>query len=152
MRQDQSEPFGNIEQRVETWRAAVRSAFVELHVEPVDHADFRGSLVMAGRVNLEVADIRAAGQRVERNHNAIRRSLRQVHAICADLGSSFGRMLLATRLEAVRQAMIEGSGERIGTIAFACGFSDPSHFARAFRARFGVAPRDYGRAGTGAGH
>jgi AraC-like DNA-binding protein len=305
---------GSIDEHVETWRAKVRSAFVELHVEPLNPQGFRGSLTMASRANLEIADIRAAGQRVERSHTAIRRSpsehlylvwqragrgcvehalgrtwlgpgdtvlydpdrphalafedrfaqvcvkiprhclmergpnhldavvgqrlaastgpsrilgaatlalldeqdegddplvaglfldtlsrslawvhrgtdsgaakafgrgdrvrrfihenfrsedlvpadaasalgcsLRQVHAICADLGTSFGRMLLATRLEAVRQAMVDGSNERIGTIAFDCGFRDPSHFARTFKARFGMAPRDHGKALAAAG-
>ncbi|TRW14176.1 AraC-like ligand-binding domain-containing protein [Glacieibacterium frigidum] len=299
-----------IDERVETWRAAVRSAFVELHVEPVDRSGFRGSLTMAGRADLEVADIRAAGQRVERHYSAIRRSpsdhlylvwqrqgrgcvenelgtawlrpgdiviydpdrphalafegnfaqvcvkvprhclvgsaghhldpmigqrlaaslgslrvlgaatqalldepeggddpfvaglfldalgrsldwarrgregdgarafgrgdrmrrfvrenfraeglapadaaaalgcsLRQVHMICAEMGTTFGRLLLSTRLEAVRQAILDGRGDRLGTIAFDCGFRDPSHFARTFKAKFGTAPREFGRVG-----
>jgi AraC-like DNA-binding protein len=40
----------------------------------------------------------------------------------------------------------EGRGDRgrlqIGDIAYRCGFSTPAHFSRAFRERYGVAPRE----------
>jgi AraC-like DNA-binding protein len=294
------------ERTVETWRAEVRSAFTELNVEPVQQPDFCGSLAVTKRANLQVANIQAGAQRVERTAAAIRRSptqhlylvwqregqgrvehdggstslsvgdtvlydpdrphtlvfterfaqvcvkvpkqsladaaslhpdllfgrrlsvspgssrvlsavtqalldapgdddeqlvadlffdvlgrglaweqrrdqgrdarsfdrgikmrkfvqtnfrletlspadaasalgcsLRQVHAICAALGATFGQLLLAARLEAARHALLGGSPSRIGTIALDCGFTDPSHFARRFRARFGVAPKNY---------
>lgn len=39
--------------------------------------------------------------------------------------------------------LLEGSGLRISEIAVACGFSDSSSFARAYRTHFGVSPRQY---------
>lgn len=291
------------EDRVEAWRAQVRSTFVELHVEPGDHASFAGSLRHVSRAGLEAADICARGQRVERSPAAIRRSpsehfyfvwqrsgtarvehelgetwltpgdtvlydpdrphalqfdahfgqicvkvpeavlrhhapscldrllghklsagagagrvlaaatealldeagtgqellvadlfldvlghslrrlslgeppsarpsrrgeamrrfiaeqhavpglgpshaaaalgcsLRQVHTICAELGTSFGRLLLNTRLEMAHRALVRGEERRISTIAYDCGFSDSAHFARVFKARYGRTPR-----------
>ena len=41
--------------------------------------------------------------------------------------------------------LLAGAGhnsERIGDIAFRCGFDDPVHFARLFRRRFGITPRE----------
>lgn len=72
-------------------------------------------------------------------------SVRTVHAACQREGRSFGRLLLDARLEAAETALRSTPivARRVGQIAFACGFSDLSHFSRAFRARFGVAPRDY---------
>lgn len=72
-------------------------------------------------------------------------SVRTLHAACQREGRSFGRLLLDARLEAAEAALRSTPvlSRRVGPIAFACGFSDLSHFSRAFRARFGVAPRDY---------
>lgn len=39
--------------------------------------------------------------------------------------------------------LLEGSGLRVSEIAVACGFSDSSSFARAYRTHFGVSPRQY---------
>lgn len=79
-------------------------------------------------------------------------SVRTVHAACQREGRSFGRLLLDARLEAAEMALRSTPimSRRVGQIAFACGFSDLSHFSRVFRGRFGVAPRDYvGPRGTG---
>ena len=72
-------------------------------------------------------------------------SVRTLHAACQREGRSFGRMLRDARLDSAEKALRSSpvSTGRIGQIAFACGFSDLSHFSRAFRARFGAAPRDY---------
>lgn len=56
------------------------------------------------------------------------------------------------RLDAARAALVEpGDARRIGEIAYALGFSSEAHFARAFKARFGVTARDLrvSRRGTG---
>jgi AraC-like DNA-binding protein len=53
---------------------------------------------------------------------------------------------LGLRLERARGALAEiERKEPIGDIAHRFGFSDASHLSRAFRARFGMTPRDYRR-------
>lgn len=70
-------------------------------------------------------------------------SLRTLHARFAASGQSFGRWLLATRLEESRRALLDPrrAAEGIASIAYSVGFNDLSAFNRAFRNRFGVAPR-----------
>lgn len=74
-------------------------------------------------------------------------SLRQVHKICASLGTTFGRLVLEVRLGAASRALAGGdmSVSRISDIAYECGFNDLSHFCRSFKARYGRTPRDYRR-------
>lgn len=58
----------------------------------------------------------------------------------------------AKRLERAKAALADlERGEPIGTIAVRLGFCDASHLTRLFRARYGMAPREYRRlAATGA--
>lgn len=71
-------------------------------------------------------------------------SVRTVHNRFAAIGTSLGKWLLDHRLETTRRAL-EGqvwSGYSIAQIAYAAGFSDLSHFTKAFKARFGMTPRE----------
>ncbi|KRE12519.1 hypothetical protein ASE66_18480 [Bosea sp. Root483D1] len=72
-------------------------------------------------------------------------SVRTLHARFAATGQSFGRWLLATRLEESRRALLDPrrAAEGIASIAYSVGFNDLSVFNRAFRNRFGVAPRQH---------
>jgi AraC-like DNA-binding protein len=72
-------------------------------------------------------------------------SLRLVHRLFAESGTSFGRFLLERRLEACRRSLDDPAARErtISDIAFACGFNELSHFSRAFKAHFGEAPRRY---------
>lgn len=71
-------------------------------------------------------------------------SLRTLHLRFATTGQSFGRWLLENRLEQCRYALRDPAqrGLGISEIAYRHGFSDLSHFSKAFRARFGQSPRD----------
>ncbi len=77
--------------------------------------------------------------------DALGLSLRLVHRLFAERGTSFGRYLLEARLEACRRVLADPAqaGRAISDIAFACGFNELSHFSRAFKARFGHSPRRY---------
>ncbi len=77
--------------------------------------------------------------------DALGLSLRLVHRLFAERGTSFGRFLLEARLEACRRMLGDPAqhGRAISDIAFACGFNELSHFSRAFKARFGHSPRHY---------
>ncbi len=69
-------------------------------------------------------------------------SPRYLEMLFAETGATASATLLRLRLEAARQRLTDPSrrGERIATIAFACGFRELSTFNRAFRRRYGVAP------------
>jgi AraC-like DNA-binding protein len=77
-----------------------------------------------------------------------RLSTRQVHKLFAAGGESFGRWTQARRLERAHAALADPAFARrgIAEIAFACGFADPGHFARAFKSRYGMTPSDRRRA------
>jgi AraC family transcriptional regulator, positive regulator of tynA and feaB len=69
-------------------------------------------------------------------------SVRTLQSRFADGDESFSSWLLAERLELARLRLlspIEGR-QSIETVAFSCGFRDPSHFHRAFKQRFLVPP------------
>ncbi|MEO8883895.1 MAG: helix-turn-helix domain-containing protein [Devosia sp.] len=72
-------------------------------------------------------------------------SVRTLHLRFQMLGESFGRWLLARRLEACSKALLDPhqmvSG--VSEIAYRWGFNDLSHFNRSFRCRFGMSPREW---------
>ncbi len=69
-------------------------------------------------------------------------STRYLHQLFSDRGLSFGRHLLARRLEHCKRDLADPAlvGFTIGEIAWSHGFQDPSHFGRAFKARYEVTP------------
>ncbi len=71
-------------------------------------------------------------------------STRYLHGLFAEGGESFMRWVLARRLARCRQALLapELSERTIADIAFRWGFQDLSHFGRAFKAAFGMTPRE----------
>lgn len=72
-------------------------------------------------------------------------SLRYLQALLAGAGTSFVQELNATRLDraADRLADPRTASLQIGEIAYQSGFLDPGYFARLFRKRFGVGPKDW---------
>ncbi len=70
-------------------------------------------------------------------------SSRYLHSMFADRGTTFGRWTLHRRLVHCHAALVDSAQAHraIADVAFANGFRDPSYFARAFRARYGVTPR-----------
>lgn len=67
-------------------------------------------------------------------------SVRQLERLfLAALGRTIGREYLRLRLEGAMRLLRETSLSRL-EVAVACGFADVSHFARAFRAHFGLSP------------
>lgn len=75
-------------------------------------------------------------------HHISRRSL---HYAFARAGTTFVEQLVRLRLERAREMLRDpGRAELpVSDVAAACGFADPSHFARRFRRRFAQAPREY---------
>lgn len=72
-------------------------------------------------------------------------SPRYANALLAAEGTSVGRYLLATRLDRARQSFEDPAQRQrsISEVAFGWGFTDPSHFARCFKEKYGLAPREY---------
>jgi AraC-like DNA-binding protein len=60
-------------------------------------------------------------------------------------GTSFSRLLDDSRLELALR-MLRDSEMPVAEVSYLLGYSDPSHFSRAFRRMAGVSPRAYRRA------
>jgi AraC-like DNA-binding protein len=67
---------------------------------------------------------------------------RTLQAAFQAAGETFGSWLLAERLDLAHERLASPAWRMrsVATIAAACGFRDPTHFHRAFRARFGMTP------------
>lgn len=76
-------------------------------------------------------------------------SPRRLYRLCQDNGVRFEQWIITARLDRAKVLLRSpGAATRsISSIAAACGFTDPSYFARRFRAATGVTPRDW-RAGA----
>jgi AraC-like DNA-binding protein len=75
-------------------------------------------------------------------------SKRYLQTLLAASGTSFVQELNATRLDRASELLTDprAGGLPIADIAFRTGFLDPGYFARLFRKRFGITPREW-RAG-----
>jgi AraC-like DNA-binding protein len=73
-----------------------------------------------------------------------RMSVRYANALLSQEGFSIERYILHRRLERCRRALEDSAQAHrmIGEIAFGWGFSDLSHFARRFRAAYGLRPSE----------
>lgn len=78
-------------------------------------------------------------------------SVRTLHYAFAAAGTTFIEELVKARLRKARELLADPRLRDVPVIEVAarCGFSDPSHFARRFRRRFGVAPLAFRRAAGG---
>jgi len=74
-------------------------------------------------------------------------SRRYVHLLFASAGTTFCEELYACRLHRAQRLLCDKRFEGLGIaeIAWNCGFSEPSHFTRRFRERFGSPPSAYRR-------
>ena len=65
------------------------------------------------------------------------------HEFNRQVGTSLYRYIQRKRLLMARQLL--DKGQKPNAVAIACGFSDYTGFYRAFRAEYGLSPREYGR-------
>ncbi|MFO1024039.1 MAG: helix-turn-helix domain-containing protein [Acetobacteraceae bacterium] len=72
-------------------------------------------------------------------------SVRYANAALAQHGTSIMRLLLSRRLARCRRALEDPAQmhRSVGDLAYSWGFSDLSHFGRAFRTAFGLSPSAY---------
>jgi AraC family transcriptional activator of tynA and feaB len=71
-------------------------------------------------------------------------SIRYLHALFRDEGTTFSNWLWAQRLDACRAKICsaEAAQQSIGALALEFGFSNFSHFSRRFRQAYGISARD----------
>lgn len=72
-------------------------------------------------------------------------SKRYLQALLAQSGTSFVRELNAVRLDRASNMLVDPRTLSIpvGEVAYRCGFLDPGYFARQFRKRFDMSPRNW---------
>jgi len=70
---------------------------------------------------------------------------RYLHMLFAGDDETLARHILRRRLEEAARLLEQKQGreQRLGTIAFSCGFASLTHFGKAFRAKYGMTPRSY---------
>jgi AraC family transcriptional activator of tynA and feaB len=97
------------------------------------------------RVSADLADPGLSPASVAAEHHI---SVRTLHYAFAAAGTSFVEELMQARLRRARELLADPRMRDVPVIEIAarCGFTDPSHFARRFRRRFGVAPLAFRRA------
>jgi len=100
-------------------------------------------LMVTLRARLEETDL--SPQVVAACHNISKRTL---HYAFAGADTTFVDQLMKLRLERAREILSDPRllAPRIEDVATSCGFTDPSHFARRFRQKYGYAPMQYRRA------
>jgi AraC family transcriptional activator of tynA and feaB len=78
---------------------------------------------------------------------AIGVTARYDNAVLGQQGTSIFRLIQERRLERCRAALEDPFQKQrnVSDIAYAWGFSDMTHFGRAFKKRFGISPREYRR-------
>lgn len=72
-------------------------------------------------------------------------SLRTLHAIFAESGTSFMKYLMELRLEKAK-TMLESkhfAGSTIAEVCFLTGFVNPEHFSTRFHKKYGISPKSY---------
>ena len=90
----------------------------------------------------ELGDPGLSPRRIAVAHNI---SVRQLYSVWAGAELSLAEWIMKERLEMARRELTKpGSTSRtIASIAHGCGFVDAAHFARRFRAAYGMSPRDW---------
>ncbi|GAA3044736.1 helix-turn-helix domain-containing protein [Actinokineospora globicatena] len=73
-------------------------------------------------------------------------STRQLYRLFESEGTTVAKWIRDRRLERCRADLL--AHDRVSTISARWGLPDSSYFSRAFRERYGCAPRDYRRTGV----
>lgn len=112
-------------------------------VETRSSRSLLSDLIVTLRDRLEETDLSPLAVAAE--HDISKRTL---HYAFAAAGTTFVEQLMKLRLERAREILSDTRqvAPRIEDVATRCGFTDPSHFARRFRQKYGHAPLQYRRA------
>jgi AraC-like DNA-binding protein len=93
-------------------------------------------------VELHLADCELTPESIARTHHI---SVRYLHKLFQEQGTSVGRWILRRRLEECRRELaLRGRGDRtIAAVAGRWGFLSATHFSRVFRSTYGMSPREW---------
>lgn len=93
-------------------------------------------------IDLNLGDVELSPERIARAHHI---SVRYLHKLFADQGTTVGRRILQRRLEECRRELADRSrGTRtIAAVAGRWGFASATHFSRVFRTTYGMTPREW---------
>jgi AraC-like DNA-binding protein len=127
---------------VELVRALIASA--------AEHNDVRSALAeslftrITTYIGLHLSETDLGPTRIAAEHNI---SLRYLHTLFARQGLHVHEWIIRERLEAARRVLASTSAQEptIAAVARTLGFSDPGHFARRFRAAYGLSPSEWQR-------
>ncbi|MFW3172472.1 helix-turn-helix domain-containing protein [Geodermatophilus sp. CPCC 206100] len=124
-------------------RALLVSAAAPDRRVPAVRAETLATRVLA-YVSAHVTEPSLTPERIAAAHNV---SVRQLYKVMAVRGVSLEQLVIDRRLELARAELLTAAGRRrsIAATARACGFADPSHFTRRFRAAYGRTPREWQR-------
>jgi AraC family transcriptional activator of tynA and feaB len=97
-----------------------------------------------------LARLRDPDLSVESIAAAVGLSVRRIHQLFTHTETTLMRWIWSERLAQCHSRLVDASirGQRIGGVAYDWGFSDPAHFSRAFRQRYGVSPSQVLRPGS----
>lgn len=91
-------------------------------------------------INAHLAD---AELNIEMLAREMRCSKRYLHLAFEGEEATLDRYIWRTRLERCREMFLSPGRQSAASIAYACGFNSYAHFCRAFKAHFGISPRDF---------
>jgi AraC-like DNA-binding protein len=150
---------GRLDDRGTTDGALLSAALMDLVIvglaerldrpEAVSWATRRRALMTNVRafIDRRLADPRLSPGAIAAAHHI---SLRLLHKLFEEQGTSVGRWIRERRLERCRRDLLDPALSDIpaGAIAMAWGFVDAAHFSRVFRAAYGRPPGEYRRHGA----
>lgn len=88
-------------------------------------------------IDEHLADPGLSASSIARAHGI---SVRTLHTVFSESGTSVARDVRRRRLEKSRRELAYGSGGTVTDVAFRWGFVDAAHFSRTFKKEFGVTP------------
>lgn len=109
----------------------------------VEETTHRSAMLFRVKAHIK-ANLRDPGYGLEAAAAALGMSPRYVNQLLAREDTSFGRLLLASRLAAAHREVVDPRNlhRQVTEIAYDWGFANPSHFGRVFKERFGMTPRE----------
>jgi AraC-like DNA-binding protein len=75
--------------------------------------------------------------------NALGISVRYVHQIFAEQGTTVGRYVRERRIERCAADLLAVPARKVSDVALAWGFNDPAYFSRCFRENVGISPSEW---------